>query len=97
MCGYMLPVVGVAFIGHMGDPIALSAAVLANSFFNITGAAAEQPPRSAAAEGCGVQKTGAPAPRAALGKPPWQGARGRWREHRHLQGPWRPRAEENYA
>ncbi|KAG2444666.1 hypothetical protein HXX76_001410 [Chlamydomonas incerta] len=35
--GYLLSVVSAAFIGHLNDPVALSSAVLAGSFYNITG------------------------------------------------------------
>ncbi|GLC40447.1 hypothetical protein PLESTB_001346900 [Pleodorina starrii] len=37
LAGYMLSVISTAFIGHLNDPVALSATVLATSFYNITG------------------------------------------------------------
>ncbi len=37
IAGYTLSVVAAAFIGHLNDPVSLSAAVLAGSFYNISG------------------------------------------------------------
>ncbi|GFR39892.1 hypothetical protein Agub_g397, partial [Astrephomene gubernaculifera] len=37
LAGYTLSVVSTAFVGHLDDPVALSSAVLAGSFYNITG------------------------------------------------------------
>ncbi|KAG2495579.1 hypothetical protein HYH03_006179 [Edaphochlamys debaryana] len=37
VAGYFLSVVSAAFVGHLNDPVALSSAVLAGSFYNITG------------------------------------------------------------
>lgn len=34
---YSTSVVAVAFVGHLGDPLLLSSAVLANSLYNVTG------------------------------------------------------------
>ncbi|KXZ45349.1 hypothetical protein GPECTOR_56g446 [Gonium pectorale] len=37
LAGYSLSIVSAAFLGHLNDPVALSSAVLAGSFYNITG------------------------------------------------------------
>ncbi|PNH03694.1 MATE efflux family protein DTX1 [Tetrabaena socialis] len=37
VAGYSLSLVSAVFVGHLNDPVALSAAVLAGSFYNITG------------------------------------------------------------
>lgn len=35
--GYSLAVIAAAFVGHLNDAVLLSSAVLANSFYNVTG------------------------------------------------------------
>jgi hypothetical protein len=37
LCMYSRVVIATAFVGHLGDPALMSAAVLAMSFFNVTG------------------------------------------------------------
>jgi hypothetical protein len=81
-CQMGLGLISIGFVGHMGDPLALSQVVLANSLFNITGAvrtksgsrcrsAAGTPlgaagPRSAARAAPG-RGAGRPAPRGGAG------------------------------
>jgi multidrug resistance protein, MATE family len=37
MLQYSLVIISTAFVGHLGDPTIMSGAVLAGSFFNVTG------------------------------------------------------------